>query len=97
VIDDTRLRRELKELLIERLRLPGVTPESIDDADPLVGSALGLDSIDILELTLALEERYGLKVADEKLAREAFRSIATLAAFVRQQQGSASGPGPARG
>ncbi|MBZ5638594.1 MAG: acyl carrier protein [Acidobacteriia bacterium] len=95
--DDAGLRQELKDLLIRRLRLPGVSPDSIDDSEPLVGGALGLDSIDLLELTLALEERYGFKIADEKPAREAFQSIATLAAFVRQRRAAAPDPGSARG
>jgi acyl carrier protein len=44
---------------------------------------LGLDSIDILELALAVEEAYGLKIDDEELGKEAFRSIASLAEFIR--------------
>ncbi len=93
--DDRPLKQELKHLLVERLRIPGVSPESIADDDPLVGGPLGLDSIDMLELTLAVEERYGLKVDDEKVGREAFRSIATLAGFVRGQRASGAGPEPA--
>ena len=79
-----RLRRDLKVLLVNRLRLRGVPPESIGDDDPLVKGPLGLDSIDVLEVALAVEQRYGFKVSDESLSQEAFRSIASLAEFVRQ-------------
>jgi acyl carrier protein len=96
MIEDGPLRQELKDLLLARLRLPGVSADSIRDDDPLVGGPLGLDSIDVLELTLAVEERYGFKIADEKVGREAFRSIARLAEFVRQQRVSGGGPGSAR-
>ncbi len=90
------LEQELKHLLVVRLRIPGVSPESIGDDDPLVGGPLGLDSIDMLELTLAVEERYGLKLEDEKTGRAAFRSITTLAAFVRERGAPGDAPGSAR-
>lgn len=83
MLDDSRLRSDLKELLVKRLRLHGVDPASLQDEDPLVKGPLGLDSIDILDLALAVEETYGLKIADEQLGQEAFRSIAALADFVR--------------
>jgi acyl carrier protein len=93
--DDGRLNPELKHLLVERLRIPGVSPDSIGDDDPLVGGPLGLDSIDILELMLAVEERYGIKFEDEKAGREAFRSISALAGFVCARRASGDLPGSA--
>lgn len=96
MIDDGPLKHELKHLLVERLRIPGVSPDSIGDEDPLVGGPLGLDSIDILELTLAVEERFGFKLRDEKTGREAFQSISTLAGFVRERRSSGGAPGSAR-
>lgn len=86
--EDARLRSDLKELLVKRLRLRGVDPAAIGDDDPLVKGPLGLDSIDILDLALAVEDTYGLKIDDEQLGQHAFRSIATLAAFVRQSRGA---------
>jgi acyl carrier protein len=76
------LKRELKELLISALSLEDVTPESIDDAAPLFGTGLGLDSIDALELAVALERHFHISVPDEDAARKAFASIDALAAFV---------------
>jgi len=81
--------REIKELLVKRLRLHGIAPESIGDEDPLMRGPLGLDSIDILDLALAVEEVYGVKIADEQLGQEAFRSVATLAEFIRKSRADA--------
>ncbi len=76
------LKRELKELLISTLSLEDVTPESIDDAAPLFGAGLGLDSIDALELAVALERKFGVAIPDENVAKKAFASIDALAAFI---------------
>jgi acyl carrier protein len=92
--EDLELRIELKDLLVKRLRLRGVAPASIVDDDPLVKGPLGLDSIDILELALAVEEAYGFKIADEKLGKEAFGSIAALASFVKASRRAAGDQGP---
>lgn len=81
--DPVELRMDLKRLLVKKLRLHGVAPETIADDAPLLQGPLGLDSIDILELAVAVEERYQVKVSDEQLGREAFRSIAALAEFLR--------------
>jgi acyl carrier protein len=76
------LKRELKELLISALSLEDVTPETIDDAAPLFGAGLGLDSIDALELAVALERHFHIAIPDEEVARQAFASIDALAAFI---------------
>jgi acyl carrier protein len=87
--NDADLRRDLKALLVKRLRLHGVDPESIGDDDPLVKGPLGLDSIDILELALAVEEVYGFKIADEEVGQAAFRSLGSLAEFVSKRRQAA--------
>lgn len=84
VVGAQQLRDELKALLVKKLRLRGVTPESINDQDPLLKGPLGLDSIDILELALAIEQVYGVKITDEQLGEEAFQTIAALAEFVEK-------------
>jgi acyl carrier protein len=86
------LKRELKALIIETLKLEEITPEGIDDEQPLFGEGLGLDSIDALELTVALERRYRLSIVDEQIGRRVFASISALASFVaehRQDQAAA--------
>ncbi len=76
------LKAELKTLIIETLRLEDVEPNSIKDDDPLFGEGLGLDSIDALELVVAIEKHYGVLIEDEEVGVEAFASIAALADFV---------------
>jgi acyl carrier protein len=79
------LRRKLKELLIERLKFEDMTPDDINDDDPLFAGGLGLDSIDALEIVVMLETEFGIKVKNESAARDNFRSIASLAAFVEER------------
>jgi acyl carrier protein len=82
------LKRELKELIITTLSLEDVTPESIDDAAPLFGAGLGLDSIDALELAVVLERHFGVAIPDEDVAKKAFASIDALAAFITAAKGA---------
>jgi acyl carrier protein len=81
------LRRKLKELLIERLKFEDMTPEDIPDDDPLFDGGLGLDSIDALEIVVMLESEFGIRVKNEGTARDSFRSISTLAEFVKAKLG----------
>jgi acyl carrier protein len=81
------LEREIKELIVESLKLEGVTPESIDAAAPLFGDGLGLDSIDALELAMALRKRFGVKFEASNAAnRETFGSVRNLAAYVTRSR-----------
>jgi acyl carrier protein len=79
---DSNLKRTLKSMLIERLKFEDMTPDDIDDDAPLFAGGLGLDSIDALEIVVMLESEFGIKVKNESAARDHFRSISTLAAFV---------------
>lgn len=77
------LEQEIKELIISALALEDILPEDIDAAQPLFVEGLGLDSIDALELGLALQKRYGVSLsADSQETRAHFKSVQTLAAFV---------------
>lgn len=74
---------ELKTLIIDALHLEDVSPADIDPAAPLFTEGLGLDSIDALELGVALQKKYGLRFdsnADE--TKKHFASVNALAAFV---------------
>jgi len=84
-------RERLKELIIEQLNLEGMTPDMIEDEAPLFGEGLGLDSVDALELVVALEKEWGLRIDDQDATREAFTSISTLADFVDRARGEAAG------
>lgn len=75
------LRQEIKELIISSLHLER-QPESIDDSAPLFQSGLGLDSIDALELAVAIERRYRVTIPDEKVGKQAFSSVNALADYV---------------
>jgi len=77
------LQQEIKELLISALQLEDLSPEDIDAEQPLFVEGLGLDSIDALELGLALQKRYGVSMsADSAETRRHFASIRALAEFV---------------
>jgi acyl carrier protein len=79
----TQVENELKALIIDVLVLEDITPDEIVSSEPLFVDGLGLDSIDALEIAMALEERYGIVTgedADEN--KKNFASVAALAAFV---------------
>ena len=82
MVDETDLRARLKRLIISTLNLEGVEPASIGDDQPLFGSGLGLDSVDALELMVAIEKEYGLKLSAHEADRAAFASVSALARMV---------------
>ena len=76
----------LKALIIATLKLDGVRPEDIPDDEPLIGSPrFGLDSIDALELVLAIEREFGVKIGSSEESRSALGSINTLATYLRSR------------
>ncbi len=80
------LENELKHLIVDSLLLEDVKADEIDTNAPLFGEGLGLDSIDALELGMALGRRYGVKIkADDERNREIFRSVRSLATFIESQ------------
>lgn len=84
------LRLEIKRLIIEVLALEDLKPEDIVDDAPLFGEGLGLDSIDALELGIALRKRYQLKLeANDAGMKEHFRSVSSLCLLVERQRGAA--------
>ncbi|MDB6048040.1 MAG: acpP 2 [Pseudomonas sp.] len=77
------LHLEIKQLIIDALGLEDVTTHDIGNDQTLFGEGLGLDSVDALELGLAIQKRYGIKIdADAKDTRNHFTSVDSLAAFV---------------
>jgi len=81
--------REVKQLIIQRLKLEEMTPEKMDTDAPLFGEGLGLDSIDALELVLGLEKEYGAIVSDAEQGKRVFQSVRTIAQFIVDQKGAA--------
>ena len=81
------LNRDLKQLIIDALGLEDIAVDDIDDQQPLFGDGLGLDSVDALELGLAIQKRFGIKIdAEAKDTRQHFANVASLAAFVAAKQ-----------
>ena len=81
------LHREIKLLIIDSLGLEDIGVDDIDDEQTLFGEGLGLDSVDALELGLAIQKKYGIKIdADAKDTRNHFINVASLAAFVTARQ-----------
>ena len=81
------LEAEIKKLIVETLMLEDVTAEEIDSVEPLFGDGLALDSIDALELALALEGRYGVTVQEDAEQNERiFANVRALATFVNEQR-----------
>lgn len=77
------LELDVKRLIVEALMLDTVRPEEIDSAAALFGTGLGLDSIDALELAMAIERRYGVKLrAEDENTRAIFASVRALAAHI---------------
>jgi acyl carrier protein len=80
------LEQDIKALIISSLALDDITPDDIDSDEPLFVKGLGLDSIDALELGLALQKRYGVTLSAESAeVRAHFASVRSLAQFVTAQ------------
>lgn len=81
------LQLEIKQLIIDALGLEHISAAEIDSEQSLFGEGLGLDSVDALELGLALQKRFAIKIdAEAKDTRKHFANVASLAAFVLAQQ-----------
>ncbi|WP_296269583.1 phosphopantetheine-binding protein [Pseudomonas sp. UBA6323] len=81
------LQREIKTLIIDALGLEDMSADDIGTEQTLFGEGLGLDSVDALELGLAIQKRFGIKIdAEAKDTRKHFANVASLAAFVSAQQ-----------
>lgn len=86
------LELELKHLIVDALKLDDVRAEDIDSQAPLFREGLGLDSIDALELAVALGSRYGLKLkSDDSRNREIFQSVRSLAQHITKQRNTPQG------
>jgi acyl carrier protein len=80
----------LAQLIVDSLNLENVTPAGIDPAAPLFGGELGLDSIDALELALAVSKRYGVQLrSDNPDNRQAFSSLRALSAHIEARRAAA--------
>ena len=84
------LEEEIKQVIVDALMLEDVSPEDIDRETPLFNEGLGLDSIDALELGMALSKKYHIKISqDVDENRRHFENVKCLSAFVRQKMQAA--------
>ena len=75
----------LKKQIIEELNLQDIKPEDIEDAAPLFGDGLGLDSIDALELVVLMEKFHGVKILDETVGKKVLYSVNTMAEYILEE------------
>ena len=82
----TELKGQIKRMLVENLMLQ-ISAEEISDNEPLFGpGGLGLDSVDALQIAVALEKNYRLKLSDVEVARKTMQTVAPIAAAVQEHQ-----------
>ncbi|MBL9079108.1 MAG: acyl carrier protein [Planctomycetes bacterium] len=81
---------QLKSMIVRKLNLKGVSAEALGDDEPLFGQGLGLDSVDALELVLAIESEYGIQIQDAEVGREAFASARVLCEFLNARLAAGS-------
>ncbi len=77
---------QVKQLIIDALRIEGMSPADIDSDAPLFGEGLGLDSIDALQLVVAMEKSFGVVVPDAATGTEVFRSVRSMAAYIAEHR-----------
>lgn len=81
------LEEQVKQLIIKSLQLEDITVEDIGTDMPLFGDGLGLDSIDALELGMAVHKEFGIRLSAESAEnRQHFQSVRTIADLIRSQQ-----------
>jgi acyl carrier protein len=85
-MDNTAIKQDIRKLMVENLMLQ-ISPEEIGDDQPLFGpGSVGLDSVDALQLVVALDKSYGLKIADPEAAKKILQSVNTIADAVVKHQ-----------
>ncbi len=82
------LEYELAEMIIDFCNVEDVAPEDVSPETALIGpdSPFGLDSLDAVEVVVAVQKTYGVRIGGEKTSREALQSLRTLAEFIEQEK-----------
>ena len=92
--DANTLKSRIKDLMVENLMLQ-VSPAEIGDEQPLFGpGSLGLDSVDALQLVVALDKTFGLKIPDPATARQILQNVNSIVQAVQDKRNSGSPPSP---
>lgn len=77
----------LRRMIIDSLKLEDLDPAEIQEDEPLFGEGLGLDSLDALELVVAIEKHFGVVIENEDQGKEAFVSLSALARYIQREVG----------
>jgi acyl carrier protein len=80
------LRNQIKQVIIEELDLRDRSPADISDDAPLFGEGLGLDSLDALQLAMAIEERFGVAIPEGDEAKRIFASVMAIAEHIERSR-----------
>ncbi|MCK9398649.1 MAG: phosphopantetheine-binding protein [Bacteroidales bacterium] len=88
-VETTLLKTEIKELIIQTLNIKNIRAEQVPDSVPLFSAEniLNLDSIDGIELVMAIQEKYQVRIADQNVARNVLESIDSIAEFLIKEKG----------
>lgn len=85
-MNEAELRQQIKAIMVENLMLK-ISPAEIGDEQPLFGpGSLGLDSVDALQLVVALDKNFGLKIPDAAKAKETLQNVSSMAKAVQEKQ-----------
>jgi acyl carrier protein len=76
----------VKQMIIESLRIEGMSPDEIETDAPLFGEGLGLDSIDALQLVVAMEKDFGVVVPDAATGTKVFASVRSMADYIAEHK-----------
>jgi acyl carrier protein len=77
---------QVKQMIIDALRIEGMAPADIETDAPLFGEGLGLDSIDALQLVVALEKQFGVVVPDAATGTRVFQSVRSMADYIAEKR-----------
>jgi acyl carrier protein len=82
------LKLEIKKLIMQTLSINDINPEDVDDEEPLFGgtNALTLDSVDAIEIIMALQRTYNIRISDQNQARYIIRSVNSIAEFILSEK-----------
>ncbi len=79
-------KKQLKEILVNDLKIQGINPEDISDTEPLFGEGLELDSLDAVELVVLIQKHFNIQIADMEEGQKAFESINSLAQYIMDRK-----------
>lgn len=77
---------KVKQMIIDSLRIDGMSPDEIETDAPLFGEGLGLDSIDALQLVVAMEKEFGVVVPDAATGSTVFASVRSMAVYIAEHR-----------